>query len=103
MRPMPVRAVPSRTKPGDSVHVHGVCTSAESVHKRVASRMVRCPHCGEVQAHLQLAGIPLQQCCPEGGSTHLSAWEEDVTGRIFVPASSPLHPSIPEIRHPIGQ
>ena len=69
------------------MHVHGVCTSVESVHKRVASRTVKCPHCGEAQAHLQLAGVPLRQCCPDGSATSLAAWEEDVTGRIFVPVS----------------
>ena len=91
MRPMPVHAVHSTAKPGDAVHVHGVCTSVESVHKGVASRTVKCPHCGEVQQHLQLAGVPLQQCCSEGNATSLSAWEEDATGRVFIPVSIPPH------------
>ena len=90
MQPMPVHAVQRRAKTGDALHVHGMCTSVESVHKRVASRVVRCPHCGEAQALLQLAGVPLQQCCAEGSSTHLSAWDEDVIGRIFIPVSRPL-------------
>ena len=88
---MPVHTVQSAAKAGDAVHVHGVCMSLESVHKRVASRTIRCPHCGEVQQHLQLAGLPLQQCCSGGSGTSLSAWEEDVTGRTFIPVSIPFH------------
>ncbi len=91
MQSTPVHAVHSTAKPADAVHVHGVCTAVESVHKRVASRTIRCPHCRELQQHLQLAGVPLQQCCSEGSGTSLSAWEEDVTGRVLVPVSIPLH------------
>ena len=87
MRPVPVHAVHCTAKPGDAVHVHGVCTSVESVHQQVASRTVKCPHCGESQAHLQLAGIPLQQCCAEGSTASLVAWEENATGRVLVPVS----------------
>ena len=88
MRPETVDVVHSTAKPGDSVHVYGVCTSGESVHKRVASRMVKCPHCGTAQTHMLLAGIALQQCCAESAGISPAAWEEDVTGRLFIPVSA---------------
>lgn len=88
LRPVPPSALHSMAKPGATVHVHGVCTAVESVQKRVACRVVRCPHCEAVQTHLLGTGMPLQTCCPEASSLGSSAWEEDVTGRMFVPVSS---------------
>lgn len=88
MRPVPVSALHSMAKPGATVHVHGVCTAVESVQKRVACRVVKCPRCEAVQTHLLGTGMPLQTCCPEASSLGSPAWEEDVTGRVFVPVSS---------------
>ena len=62
MRPVPVSALHSMAKPGATVHVHGVCTAVESVQKRVACRVVKCPHCEAVQTHL--LGIWHAHCRP---------------------------------------
>lgn len=43
LRPISVSAVRHLACPGSPVHAYGVCTAAESVHKRLASRMLRCP------------------------------------------------------------
>jgi len=101
MRPVPVSVVHSTVKPGDSVHVYGVCTSGESAHKRVASRMVKCPHCGTAQRHMLLAGIALQQCCTESAGTSPAAWEEDVTGCLFIPVSTDSWLLYADFRRPL--
>lgn len=84
MRPVAASSMAGTSKPGDAVHVQGVCTAAESVHMKVASRVVKCLHCEAAQAYLQAAGVPLAKCCAESGSGP-TAWEEDVTGRVFIP------------------
>ena len=93
LRPVTVSAARHLARPGTPVHAYGVCTAAESVHSRPASRMLRCPACGALHAHLQLAGLPLPACCAEGAGS-AAAWEEDVTGRISVPVRPTSAPSL---------
>ena len=45
--------------------------------------MLRCPVCGALHAHLQMAGLPVPSCCAETVGSAVTL-EEDVTGRIFV-------------------
>ncbi len=88
MRPISPSAVHSMAKPGITVHMYGVCTAMDSVQKRVACRVVKCPNCEAVQTQMLGIGLPLQICCPEAGTLGSPAWEEDVTGRMFIPVSS---------------
>ena len=84
--PLPLsRVVPGQTVAGNSVPVHfiGICAAASSVGRRISSQVLKCPCCDTVQT--VLAGVPRQACCEESSSLSCAQWEEDMSGRTFVP------------------
>jgi hypothetical protein len=57
---------------------------------QMASQLLRCPSCDSVQ--IVLPGIARIACCEEGRLIASAQWEEDVSGRTYVPVL--FHPAL---------
>lgn len=65
------------------VHFIGICSAVSSVGSCIASQVVKCPCCEAIQTMVPY--VPRTACCEESSSLSLEQWEEDISGRTYIP------------------